>query len=72
MGMVLRFVLNVMAALVLFLVFRTLLNLIPGFSGPRLFDWSMAEFIGLFAALYLLAIARRRIPLLSLSRSDRK
>ena len=64
---VLKFALNVIAAVALFLVFRPLLRLIPGFSEPLLSGWGAAEFLGMFAALFLLSAARRRLPILRFS-----
>ena len=59
----LKFVLNLVAAIVLFLVFRTLFGLIPALQEPVLAGWGAAELMALFLALYLMAVARRRLPL---------
>lgn len=59
----LKFALNLAAAIVLFVAFRTLFGLIPALREPILSDWGGAELLALFLALYLTAIARRRLPL---------
>ncbi|MBM0171049.1 hypothetical protein [Altererythrobacter sp. C41] len=72
MSALLKFVLNVIATVALFLVFRLLLRLIPGFSEPLLSHWSAAEFLGMFAALILLSKVRRRLPILRLSEAGQR
>jgi hypothetical protein len=57
----LKFALNLLAAIVLFVVLRALLGLVPVLSEPILSGWSAGEFLALFIALYLMAVARRRL-----------
>jgi len=69
---VLKFALNLVTAMVLFVVFRTVFGLVPTLQEPVMGEWGIGDVMALFGALYLVSMARRRLPLFQLRAENKQ